>query len=463
MRQINEKKKLLKFFKKSSSEKIKLDSKKIFNIYLCGPTVYDHIHIGNLRPLIVFDILIRLFFSLNIKICYVQNITDIDDKIISKSFEKNISEKKISKLYIKSYLTNLTRYNIIFPNFFPKVTNYIPEIKKIIKKIIKKGFAYCSNYGVFFDLKKKMDYGVISKQILEKLQKKKLTLSEEEYLTGKKNNNDFALWKRKTDGINWNSPWGKGRPGWHTECVSIINKIFNGKTIDIHGGGQDLLFPHHENERIQFLVVNEKELSNIWLHVSHLNLEGKKMSKSLGNIIYAEFFFLKYGSNVLRFIFLNNHYSNTINFNQKLIDYSRQKVLMIINLIRKVNFFLFIKGKKYPTKIKTKKEIRYEVHSSLLSNLNTVKVISLLEEIISFLNKNINDKDQYSKEIEEEISNFLFILNILGFDFDLIINDKYKPKVKLLIKKWHHLKESKNYIEADKVREKLRKLNILWY
>jgi len=431
-----------------------INSDKVVNIYLCGPTVYNHVHIGNLRPVIIFDVLHRLLLTLDIKVNYIQNITDIDDKIIVKAHQEKTSEKKISNHYMKAYLANLVRYNILFPKCFPLVSEYIPEIKKFVEQLIEKKHAYQAGSEVFFRVEGNTKYGELSGQKLKKLRSNFRTVA----LIDKEDKKDFVLWKKTDKGIKWNSPWGLGRPGWHTECAVFIQEFFNGAVIDIHGGGSDLLFPHHENERIQYLAQNNREISKIWLHVAHIHWKKEKMSKSLGNTILAKYFCEKYGTNVLRYLILNSHYYQVINLQESLIQQGVDYIQRITNLLKKVNFYLYLnKSNPSEEKIALSEEFRQETVNHLLNNLNTIKVLYQLEKIINFLNKNLSE-EKTLPETEKAINNFHFILNILGFKFELPI---YDFSDKLLIKKWQTLRSNRQYEQADKIRKQLQKKNIL--
>jgi len=430
--------------------KLNFQSGQVINIYLCGPTVYDHIHIGNLRSVIIFDILHRLLLYLKVKVNYVQNITDIDDKIIIKAQQGQKSEKDIGDYYTQCYLANLTRYNILFPTHLPRVTNYVPQVQKFIRDLLEKGFAYQSAGEVFFRVKKSPEYGKLSGQNLEKLKSGQETVAE-----NKKNERDFVLWKKTLEGITWNSLWGVGRPGWHTECAVFIQEFFQGQTIDIHGGGNDLLFPHHENERIQYLTYNGRELSKIWLHIAHIHWKSEKMSKSLGNVILAEHFAQKYDPNALRYLILNSHYNQVINLSEELIQQAIYHTEKIKNLLKKLNFCLYIEKIKISKWETWEKE---EVINSLLNNLNTIKVLYFLEEIITFLNKSIDKKETSNVKFLEAVRDFYLILNILGFKFSL---PTYNSEIKLLIKKWQDLREKGDYSQADQIRKQLQEQEIL--
>jgi cysteinyl-tRNA synthetase len=439
----------------SSQEKkivsLELNPGKVVNIYLCGPTVYDHIHLGNLRPVIVFDVLHRLLLSLGLKVNYIQNITDIDDKIIAKAQQEKKSEKKISNHYTKSYLANLIRYNVVFPAFLPRVTDYIPQIQNFINSLERTGLTYQKGEEVFFRVGENQEYGKLSGQNLAKLKEGTREIAQ----VDKENNRDFVLWKKTIRGMAWNSPWGMGRPGWHTECAVFIDGIFNSQTIDIHGGGNDLLFPHHENERIQYLAKNKQELSKIWLHVAHLHWKEEKMSKSLGNVVLAKHFAKIHGANTFRYLILNSHYNQVINFSEELIQQAKDYVQKIKNLGKKLYFHLYLE-KLQVRSITTFQ--RKEVVESLLNNLNTIKVFYFLEKVITFLNKSIDQKKINNQEFQEAISDFFFILNILGFKFEF---PNYDLRTKLLINRWQRLRKEKKYSQADEVRGELQKNGVI--
>ena len=423
----------------------------IVNIYLCGPTVYDHIHLGNLRPVIVFDVLYRLLLFLKVRVNYVQNITDIDDKIIARANKEKKTEKEISDHYAKAYLTNLDRYNILFPSALPRVTNYIPEIRDFIFSLYKKKAAYQQKNEVLFRVGINKDYGELSKQNLEKLKPD----TREIVKVCKENNLDFVLWKKTEFGINWNSEWGFGRPGWHTECAVFIDKLFRSQTIDIHGGGNDLLFPHHENERIQYLIKNNRELSKVWLHIAHIHWKKEKMSKSLGNVILAKHFAKIYDVNAFRYLVLNSHYNQVINFSEELIQQAKDYIQKIKNLKKKLVFCLYLEKLKLKNFVTVRSK---EVIKNLLDNLNTIKVFYLLEEVITFLNKSIDQKKTSSQVFQETVSDFFFILDILGFKFDPLT---YNLENKFLINKWQRLRKENKYSQADEIRSELQRSGII--
>jgi cysteinyl-tRNA synthetase len=424
---------------------VELDNNKEISMYLCGPTVYDHVHIGNMRPSLIFDIIARLLKEENVNFKYIQNITDIDDKIIEKAKIEEKTEESITSLYTNSYLDNFKKFNLIKPEF-KSVTSNIKEIIKFIEKMIENKDAYILEENLLFNVKKnEKEYGKLSKQILEKLSKED---GRKVNKFKKKDEKDFVLWKKTSEGINWETPWFKGRPGWHTECVTLIDKFFQKKTIDIHGGGKDLLFPHHENERIQYWAVNKRELSKIWIHFGHVNSKEEKMSKSLGNFITAKSFMEKYGSNVLKVFLLNSKYNEDIEINEKIIEQSISQVKKIENIIKKISFFLYSNElKKEDLKDYEKKE---EIIEILLNNLETTKVFFILEDCISSINKEIDKKEDLKKEyLNKKINDFFFILDIIGLEF---ASTKYNENIIKIIESWKCLIKAKNFKESDKLR-----------
>jgi len=464
-------------------------------LYLCGPTVYEHVHIGNLRSVIIFDVLQRLLLSLGYKVKYVHNLTDIDDKIIAKAQQENKTEFQVTQYYIRAYFQNLANYNILQPAFLPQVTDYIFPIQKFISNLLHQGQAYQQKNDVLFRVRDNSDYGRLSKQKLDKLKEPEARQDLRKVKINKENIQDFVLWKSTHQGKVWNSPWGLGRPGWHTECVVFIQELFQGQTIDIHGGGSDLLFPHHENERIQYLVHNNQELSKIWLHIGHLHWKQEKMSKSEKNVILAKDFYQKYGANVLRFLFLNAYHNKTINFDEKLVQQAENYIQKTKNLLKKLNFYLYIAGaetlmRQNSTKSTTimnemnveqwtqidfkteaqNNNLSKQIIEGLLNNLNTIKVLCLLEHLIYLLNKTIDLNMNLGKGIFESssfgennnftqnIKDFYFISDILGFRFDL---STYDLKTKLLIKEWQELRQAKRYLEADQIRKQLQKIDVI--
>ncbi|WP_033161088.1 class I tRNA ligase family protein [[Mycoplasma] collis] len=394
---------------------------KFENIYVCGPTVYDYVHIGNMRSVMFFDIWNRIKKYAGYKINYLHNITDIDDKIIQKAKQEMKEEKEISSFYTDEYLKLFDLFNIELPNKIIKVTDVLKDIENYIKELIETENAYMIEGNVFFDVTKHSIYGKISNRNLND------TLnSEDEY--NKKNIHDFALWKKTNEGIKFDSIFGLGRPGWHTECVVMINKYFKNQTLDYHGGGIDLIFPHHENENIQHYSLNKTNLTKKWIHSGFLNFEGKKMSKSLGNVIYAKDFANKYNTNTLRLLILTTNINSPINLTELMIADLEKKILFF----RKKYYLYFLEKNNFETNYENVKKIL-----DLYLNLHFSK--ANLE--LNLLLKN------------NEIGTFVKIIDILGFDFNKSLPSKKDIEI---YEEWKSLVKKKNFESSDKLREILQ-------
>lgn len=399
-----------------NKKEIELKNKNI-NMYVCGPTVYNHIHIGNARPLIIYDLLNRVLLHEGKKVNFVHNLTDIDDKIIEQAKKEGQTEEELSQRFINEYLRNMKLLNVLTPTHLPRVTDNIDAIISFIKQLLQKKYAYVKNGNVFFDVKKCKFYGEISHQNIKNLKDFEISLD-------KKNSIDFALWKKTNEGINFDSPWGKGRPGWHTECVAIIKKYFN-KTLDIHAGGIDLKFPHHENENAQWKILTKTNLAKIWNYVGHINVNDIKMSKSLNNVLLVKDFLKKYSPNHLRYLMYITNYRQPLNISDE--------VLVFVNSeITKIKAFLFkalINGKKINENALVDSDIIKHVND----DLNTPLVLTRLLE----LQKDLNF-----------FSIFFNSLKFLGFAF------WYNPFDPMVLE-YKKEKASKNYEKSDKLRKKI--------
>ncbi|WP_338985153.1 cysteine--tRNA ligase [Spiroplasma endosymbiont of Diplazon laetatorius] len=443
----------MKLYDSLTTKLIDIDVPKVC-IYTCGPTVYDYIHIGNARPLILTDVIVRYLEHRDIKYKYLLNITDIDDKIINKSLEENINEEDYAVKYTNAFLNDLDDLNIKRPSSILPISLKINEILSFIDDLIKKGFAYENAGNVYFDISQwETKYGMLSKQNIEHL-----NIGERiEEDTNKKNPQDFVLWKKTEIGKRWLSKWSLGRPGWHTECALLIDDFFKGP-IDIHVGGIDLKFPHHENERIQYMAKNSREISSVWLHNGHLSIDNVKMSKSLKNTILVKDYVKDNGSNSLRYIFLNSNYKQPLNITQELIEQSIEWVSKIETMLRTINWSTAIgesmltnqtpidddfNSYKYITKFR----------AIIKNDLNTPMAISLVDEMCKNINKQIKNK-----LIDLTYSKLKSILDILGFKFEikkLTIEDITK------IKEWKALISQKEFDKADELREELKQENII--
>lgn len=416
-------------------------------MYVCGPTVYDRAHIGNARPAVVFDILYRILKTLYKKVTYVRNITDIDDKIYNASLKKNISISELTKNTTLMYHEDIKELNVLPVDIEPKATDHINDMIEFIKVLIKNGSAYISNNHVYFDVSSFDSYGKLSKKNKDDLIKgARIEVSE-----FKHNPLDFVLWKPIDDKFNfgWESPWGKGRPGWHLEC-SVMSQKYLGEIFDIHGGGLDLVFPHHENEIAQSCSHNSnKKMANYWIHNGHLNINGVKMSKSLGNFFTVHELLEKYKGEVIRFAFLMTHYSSPMNFTFEALNQSKSILDRWYNTL--LNFEISYSDNT--------NNIDQEVFNSLLDNMNTPKAISILNSRIDTLNKTPN-----SKIAETFVNTCRKLLGIMQYDpkkWFCEVDCEEREWIEKKIKERNEAKQQKNYQLADTIREELKKKNIL--
>lgn len=419
-------------------------------IYTCGPTVYNYIHIGNTRPLFLVDTLIRYFKYKKISYNFLLNITDIDDKIIDKAANENTSEQAIAKKYTNSFLKDIRSLNLLKPTKIIPISKKMNEIIDFIVKLIHLKKAYVSNGNVYFDIESMgTEYGNLSKQKLTDLEQG----TRKEIDSNKKNPLDFVLWKKTDKGLKWNSPWGPGRPGWHTECALLINDYFNAETIDIHVGGIDLKFPHHENERIQFLALTKKEIAKNWMHNGHLTYSGEKMSKSLGNTILVKEFLKDYSPNDLRYIFLVAPYSQPVNISLEMLTQATEWNIKILNLLKNFNILKSLKQLQFANNNEVEL-YKSEFERLMQDNLNTTNIISLINKIL----KNINMQIRNRKINLKMYKMFNDFLKTLGFKYKLT-KISYEIKEKLII--WNKSLENKNYQLADKIRAELIEAGVL--
>ena len=304
--------------------------------YVCGPTVYNYVHFGNMRPVVVFDVLRRLFIELGYKVTFISNYTDIDDKIIKQAKEEGVSEKEVAEKYIAAFEEDMHNVHSLKPDYQPRVTETMPLIIKFISDLIGKGYAYEVDGDVYFRVSKVEDYGCLSN-----MKKDDLVVGARIDENSKKESPlDFALWKKTDSGIQFDSPWSKGRPGWHSECVVMINSLIKDHMIDIHGGGFDLKFPHHENEIAQQVALHGNKIANYWMHNGFINIDNVKMSKSLGNVKQAKEMISLYGGNVVRFILVNSYYRTPVNFSDSLAMSAKKELDKIEQALNKMSVHL---------------------------------------------------------------------------------------------------------------------------
>lgn len=423
-------------------------------IYVCGPTVYNYIHIGNSRPIIVFDVLARYLKSIGYEVKFVQNFTDIDDKIIKKSIEEKVPFKDITEKYISAFLEDISKLNIIEGILRPRVSENIPEIIQMIENLIDNSYAYELNGDVLFDVHKYRDYGKLSNRTISN----KENVEETET---KKNVEDFALWKKKKEGEPyWDSPWSKGRPGWHIECSAMSEKYL-GKNFDIHCGGLDLIFPHHENEIAQSICSHceKTTFANYWMHNGFVEINGEKMSKSLGNFITLHDILKKYEGNILRFFMLTSHYRKPINFSYENIEIAKKTLSSIEDtLYRYESISNTQNSNKEILKLIDKFNDKFK--ESLDEDLNTPAAISSIHDHIKDINKLILNNGYI--ELKNVVDNLRDkLVNILGVELNMVKNNKIEEQlIDLLYRIREDARSNKNYELSDFIRDELFKIGI---
>ena len=418
---------------------VPIDEKNV-GMYVCGPTVYDDPHIGNARPIVIFDILFKILKNKFSSVTYVRNITDVDDKIIKSSNEKKISISDLTQTVIKSFSEDCNYLNCENPSQQPKATEHIDLMIEMISKLIKKGFAYENNKHVYFEVKKFDDYGQLSNKKLDEL----IAGSRIEVSDNKKNSEDFVLWKPSLENEPfWDSPWGKGRPGWHLEC-SAMSKKFLGNEFDIHGGGIDLIFPHHENEIAQSRCANDtKVFANYWLHNAFITMSNEKMAKSQGNILKIKDFRGKVSGQVLRLALISAHYKQPLDWNDKLLEDCQNTI-----------------DKWYNVYLTSNKNLDDEIIQPLYDDINTPGYIANLHKLYDKASKG-NEED---KQIFNSACNFIGLLQETKEEWLNYKKDKVdisEPEIEKMIELRNNARADKNYKEADNIRDHLLDKGVL--
>lgn len=425
------------------------------SIYICGPTVYNHAHIGNTRPMIVFDVLRRTFEYLGNDVTFVSNYTDVDDKIIKAAKAEGITEKELTDKYIKAYEDVRAGLNIEDPTYKPRVTETMPEIIDFIQALIDKGYAYEVDGDVYFRVTKVKEYGMLSGIKVEDLiagaSDRTLSVDDKK----KESTTDFALWKKTNEGIQFDTPWSKGRPGWHTECVVMINKLFKDGKIDIHGGGQDLKFPHHENEIAQSMAYNGHPIANYWMHNQMINTDGEKMSKSLGNVLWAKDLIVEFGCNVFKWLMLSTHYRNPLNMTDDVIAGVRKEVSKVENATKNASLYLQV---NHVPAHDYKKETVDAMVNALEDDLNTSLALTQVLDQVKVLNQVMRVREKDNDVIATEYATLVKMGDVLGFLFE---GTKLSEEDIALYEQWNAYKKEKNFDEADRVRKELTERGIL--
>ena len=424
-------------------------------MYVCGPTVYNFIHIGNARPFIIFDTLRRYLEYRGYDVTFVQNFTDVDDKIIKRGHEENITPEEVANKYINEYFVDADGLGIKRASVHPRVTDNIEQIIAFVKELEDKGYAYAVNGDVYFDTKKFKDYGKLSGIKQEELEAgARIEVNDQ-----KRHPMDFVLWKAKKEGEpGWASPWGEGRPGWHIEC-SVMSNRYLGETIDIHAGGQDLKFPHHENEIAQSEARSGKNFSNYWLHNEYINVNNEKMSKSLGNFFTVREISEIYDLEVVRLFMLSTHYRNPINFSDEILNQSKAGLERLYNAKEKAEFTInnLEDSKMTEEEAKLQDELasfRQKFIDAMDDDVNTADAVSAIFELAKFMNSNIteNSSKEFAQKALDEFNELTGVLNIVNKDKKEDILDE---EIEKLIEQRTEAKKNKNFQLADEIRQQL--------
>ena len=443
---------------RTKEEFIPLNPGKV-KMYSCGPTVYNFFHIGNARPFIIFDTLRRYLEYIGYNVTFVQNFTDIDDKMIKNANEQGITVKELAETYIKEYFTDAQGLGIKAATIHPKATENIDAIIKTVETLIEKGYAYEVNGDVYFETKKFSEYGKLSKMPLEDLE----AGARIDVTDVKRNPSDFALWKAKKEGEPaWSSPWGEGRPGWHIECSAMVNK-FLGETIDIHSGGQDLIFPHHENEIAQSECCTGKPFARYWMHNGYINVDNQKMSKSLGNFFTVRDVAQKYDYEVIRFFMLSAHYRSVINFADDLLAQSEAGLNRLYNCISNLEF-LETKAKNRDLTDEEKAVVeklgafRKQFKKAMDDDLNTADAIAAIFDLAKFINS--EEKSDWALGVFEVAKDLMRELGgVIGI-FTRSTEDTISDEAKALIEKRAEARAAKDWALSDKIRDELLSMGI---
>lgn len=421
------------------------------SMYVCGPTVYNYPHIGNMRPVVVFDTLRRFLTYLGYKVTYVSNFTDVDDKIINEAKKENKTEKELTEFYINEFKKVTAEIGSLLPNITPKVTEYIDKIINYVSNLVNLGAAYVVDGDVYFRVSKIKDYGSLSGINVDDL----IVGARIEENSQKESPLDFALWKKTNVGISWDSPWGKGRPGWHTECCVMIDTIFDQHFIDIHGGGYDLKFPHHENEIAQSEATHGNKIANYWMHNAFINFGNEKMSKSLGNVIYAKDMIEEYGGPVTRLVILSAHYRQPVNFTDETVLASSQEVNKMKMVVKQLALKLQIEN----IDLSLGKPLYINDFLASLSNdLNTSNALKCLYDVIKAANLEIRQKDVDFAKLNDYFKTLNDMFYILGLD---IPYTKLTEEDKEIFNQYNKSKLEKDFAKSDELRNLLISKNIM--
>ena len=430
----------------------------VVNMYVCGPTVYNYIHIGNTRPLCVFDTLRRYFEYIGYKVNYVQNFTDIDDKLIKRANEENTTVPALAEKYIAEYKKDAEGLNVRPASVHPRATENIDNIIALISTLEERGYAYAVNGDVYFRTKKFNEYGKLSHQPLEELEAgARINISEQ-----KEDPMDFALWKAAKEGEPfWQSPWGKGRPGWHIECSAMAKSIL-GETIDLHCGGQDLIFPHHENEIAQSECANGKCFSRYWMHNGYINIDNRKMSKSLGNFFTAREIGEAYGYEPIRYIMVSSHYRSPVNYSTEIIEQAKAALDRLYTCRENLKFALeHAEDKDADSLIAKLADFEAQFRTAMDDDFNTADALAAVFELVREINSNVVGcvaaKD-YVKSASELFEN---LVGVLGLLYERKSENNLDAEIEALIQERQAARKSRDFARADAIRDQLKEQGIV--
>ncbi len=452
---------------RKKEEFVPLEDGKV-RMYVCGITPYDYSHIGHARSCVAFDVIRRWLEYRGYEVIFIQNFTDVDDKIINRAIKEGKNFKEVSEYFIKAFFEDIVEpLNVKRASHYPKVTEHIKEIVELIQRIIDNGHAYVLDDGtVYFHVPSFKDYGKLSKQNLEELKRHRIEPDPR-----KKDVRDFALWKAAKEedykaGSVFDSPWGKGRPGWHIECSAMSMKYL-GETLDIHGGGKDLIFPHHENEIAQSEAATGKTFVRYWMHNEFVNIRGEKMSKSLGNIVTMRDLLQKYDPRVIRFFLSSVHYRDPVDFDERAIEEAEKLYRKLENALEMLD--AEINATKDDGKLdeEAEKEVEKfvkEFEEAMDDDFDASRAARVLVEFASFINKYVNTSGQkIRKSMEKMMESFLKLANVLGVFEDFQRSDELHEEEKKMIEERENLRREKRFEEADRIREELRKRGVILY
>ena len=449
--------KILNTLTRRKEEFVPINEGKV-GIYVCGPTVYDYIHIGNARPMIVFDTLRRYLEYKGYDVNYVSNFTDVDDKIIKRANEEGVDASVISERYIAEVKKDMAALNVREATTHPKATEEIPDMIEMVKTLIEKGYAYEVNGTVYFRTRKFKDYGKLSKKNIDDLRSgnRDLLVSG---VDEKEDPLDFVLWKPKKEGEpSWPSPWGDGRPGWHLEC-SVMSKKYIGDVIDIHAGGEDLVFPHHENEIAQSEAANGTEFARYWMHNGFPKINNEKMSKSLGNFFTVREIAEKYPLQVIRFFMLSAHYRSPLNFSADLVEASKNGLERILTAVDRLKSISGTEGEVDKAVADEMDAFVKKYEAAMDDDLNTADAISVIFELVKYANVNVTEESTKAT-VELVLNTVTKLCDILG-----IITEKKKEildsDIEALIEERQAARKAKNFARADEIRDQLSDMGII--